>query len=203
MCTAMIHKVAGLYWVVSMYRHDIDKPFTEEERAATEVVVPHVFAAARQARLGELRASTRVSETHGQSSAIVSEEGIVFEFEPTLVDLLRQQWPNWTGPWLPADLWSELRETPRARVTIGTLVVRSDAFDGGRLIHVRRAVAADRLTVREREIAEGFSLGETYKELGERFGISPNTVRRHLANIYEKLGIASKAELDRMLSGLG
>jgi len=33
----------------------------------------------------------------------------------------------------------------------------------------------------------------------ERLQIAPATVRRHLANLYEKLGVSSKAELDRML----
>jgi DNA-binding CsgD family transcriptional regulator len=72
-----------------------------------------------------------------------------------------------------------------------------------RLVHVRRVVVADRLTARERQIAEAFSTGDSYREIGERLTIAPNTVRRHLANIYEKLGISSKVELDRMLGGLG
>jgi DNA-binding NarL/FixJ family response regulator len=50
------------------------------------------------------------------------------------------------------------------------------------------------------EIAGAFSLGETYREIGARLGIAPNTVRRHLGNISEKLGISSKVELDRMLA---
>jgi DNA-binding CsgD family transcriptional regulator len=48
-------------------------------------------------------------------------------------------------------------------------------------------------------VARAFSLGETYREIAERLGIAPNTVRRHLANIYDKLGISSKVELDRMV----
>ena len=80
-------------------------------------------------------------------------------------------------------------------------MVRADPTSGLKLLNVRRAVIADSLTDREREIAQAFSLGDTYKELGARFGISPNTVRRHLSNIYEKLGVSSKVELDRMISG--
>ena len=66
-------------------------------------------------------------------------------------------------------------------------------------MHVRGRIAADELTAREREIARAFALGENYREIGARFSLSPNTVRRHLSNIYEKLGISSKAELDRMI----
>ena len=65
---------------------------------------------------------------------------------------------------------------------------------------MRRSVAADELTARETEVAEAFSLGETHRDIAERLAISPSTVRRHLANIYDKLGISSKVELDRMLA---
>lgn len=58
---------------------------------------------------------------------------------------------------------------------------------------------ANQLTGRERTIAEAFASGDNHREVADRLGISPNTVRRHLSNVYEKLGIASKAELDRML----
>jgi len=54
------------------------------------------------------------------------------------------------------------------------------------------------LTSREREIAKAYSLGDTFRQIAEKLEIAPNTVRRHLTNVYEKLGISSKVELDRM-----
>lgn len=201
MCTSMISPEAGLYWVMSVYRADADRPFTEVEREAMELVVPHLMAAARRARIGQLRVRTHVSDGHGQAAAIANDEGLVLEAEPGFPELLAQGWPGWAGPVLPAPLAEALAAGGQARLVQGRVVLRLDPADGVVLLHVRRAVAADQLTAREREIAEAFSHGESHRELGERFGVSPNTVRRHLANIYEKLGISSKAELDRMLSG--
>ena len=80
------------------------------------------------------------------------------------------------------------------------VVVQGDETEGVHLIHVRRRVASDALTARETEVAEAFSLGDTHRDIAQRLAISPSTVRRHLANIYEKLGISSKVELDRMLA---
>jgi DNA-binding CsgD family transcriptional regulator len=200
LCTSGIQKTAGLYAVLSLYRADPANPFTEAERQAIEIVIPHVFAAARQARVAQLRAATHVSDVHGQSAAIVNDDGLVLEADPGLVDLLRVEWPAWTGPHLPPELVAAMRATPSTRIVRERIVVRADAGDGVRLLHVRRAVLADRLTPREREIAGAFSLGETYREIGTRLGIAPNTVRRHLGNIYGKLGISSKVELDRMLA---
>ena len=202
LCTAMISSAAGLYWVASVYRSDRTKPFSEEERQTMEIVVPHVFAAARRAHLGQLRMRAHVRDMHGQAGAIANESGLVLEAEPGFVDLLRAGWPGWKGPRLPSDLASELPAKPSVRVMREPVVVRADKADGFVILHARSTVPADRLTVREREIAEAFSLGETHREIGERLGLSPNTVRRHLANIYEKLGIGSKAELDRMIGGL-
>ncbi len=202
LCTAMISSAAGLYWVASVYRSDRTKPFSEEERQTMEIVIPHIFAAARRAHLGQLRTRAHVRDMHGQAGAIANKHGLVLEAEPGFVELLRAGWPRWQGPLLPSDLARELPARPSVRVMREPVVVRADKADGFVILHARRTVLADRLTAREREIAEAFSHGETHREIGERLGLSPNTVRRHLANIYEKLGIASKAELDRMISGL-
>lgn len=200
MCTAMISMHAGLYWVMSTYRASEDKPFSETERQAMELIVPHMFAAARRARIGQLRVRTHVADGHGQAAAIANETAIVLEAEPAFAALLAEGWPGWTGPLLPAQAAESIASGLPARINAGRIVLRMDAADGVVLLHARHAVPADTLTAREREIAEAFSLGETHRDLGIRFGVSPNTVRRHLTNIYEKLGISSKAELDRMLS---
>lgn len=202
LCTSIIQQTAGLYGVLSVYRADATHPFTEEERQAIEIVTPHVFAAARHARVNQLRASSRVEDVRGQCAAIVNDVGLVLEAEPSLVALLRLEWPKWSGPHLPPEIVEALKTSrPSARLVRERIVVRTDASsEGVNLLHVRRTVLADRLTPREREIADAFSQGETYREIGARLGIAPNTVRRHLGNIYEKLGISSKVELDRMLA---
>jgi DNA-binding CsgD family transcriptional regulator len=200
MTTAVVAPETGLYWVMSVYREDRGRPFTEAERAFKEAITPHVFSAAREARLGQLRRTAKIAPVHGQTAAIVNAHGTVLEADPELARLLRLEWPGWEGPELPRALAAEVERTGPFHTRHGPLVVRVDEAEGVKLLHVRRSVPADSLTVREREIAEGFSLGETHRELGDRLGISPNTVRRHLANIYEKLGISSKVELDRMLA---
>ena len=53
----------------------------------------------------------------------------------------------------------------------------------------------DRLTPREKEIAESVSRGLTNREIAVELGISPETVKRHLATVYDKLGIRSRVVL--------
>ncbi len=59
----------------------------------------------------------------------------------------------------------------------------------------------DRLTPREREIAQAYSNGDNYHRIAERLFIAPSTVRTHLAAIYRKLGVSSKLELHKVLEG--
>jgi DNA-binding NarL/FixJ family response regulator len=50
----------------------------------------------------------------------------------------------------------------------------------------------EKLTPREQEILELLSKGCYYKEIGDKLGISMNTVRTHLQHIYEKLHVQSR-----------
>jgi len=87
-------------------------------------------------------------------------------------------------------------------------VHRGDLTPGG-----RRAVAAlfstaapetpspfDALTSAEREVAERVVDGSTSRQIAEELFISPRTVDAHLAHIYRKLGISSRARLAAMVA---
>ena len=51
------------------------------------------------------------------------------------------------------------------------------------------------LTDREMEILKEMVTGKNYKAIGEKLYISPLTVRKHTANIYEKLHVNSRAQI--------
>jgi len=50
------------------------------------------------------------------------------------------------------------------------------------------------LSGREKEILHFISRGLLYKEIGQRLGIQKETVKKHLAKIYEKLQVQNKIE---------
>ncbi|MDW4551694.1 response regulator transcription factor [Defluviimonas sp. D31] len=50
------------------------------------------------------------------------------------------------------------------------------------------------LTRRERALLEALSKGLTNRELARDFAISANTVKFHLSNLFEKLGVTSRAQ---------
>ena len=63
----------------------------------------------------------------------------------------------------------------------------------------KRAAAAvtgpESLTGRERQVARLAAQGHTVRQIAERLYISARTVETHLANVYAKLGVTSKADL--------
>lgn len=64
------------------------------------------------------------------------------------------------------------------------------------LLRTRDVVVARRptLTGREIEILEHVASGETSRQIGERLFISENTVKNHVRNILDKLGLHSRSE---------
>ena len=56
------------------------------------------------------------------------------------------------------------------------------------------AVETAHLSKREQEILQHLSQGFLYKEIADSLGISIETVRTHIRNIYEKLQVRSRTE---------
>ena len=50
------------------------------------------------------------------------------------------------------------------------------------------------LSKREKEVLELLSKGLLYKEIAERLGLSVETIKKHLTNIYQKLHVQNKVE---------
>jgi len=76
----------------------------------------------------------------------------------------------------------------RDRVADTTLSVRKLELD-------RRRSRAFGLTKREMEIVRDVIAGYTNREIAERSAISENTVKSHLAHIFNKLGASTRVEL--------
>jgi DNA-binding CsgD family transcriptional regulator len=63
----------------------------------------------------------------------------------------------------------------------------------------RRFVCRDgRLTPRQREIVEHVAMGHTNAEIARAMGVSPNTLRNHLAAVFARVGASNRADLVRL-----
>jgi len=57
------------------------------------------------------------------------------------------------------------------------------------------------LSRREKDVLQLLVDGHGYKQIAERLSISPHTVRKHIANIYHKLHVSSKAQVIKLVHG--
>lgn len=59
------------------------------------------------------------------------------------------------------------------------------------------------LSPRQREVLSSIAAGLTNQRIAERLGISPHTVKTHVERLYERLGVASRADLVRLATEAG
>ena len=57
----------------------------------------------------------------------------------------------------------------------------------------------EQLSPRERSLLEALSKGRTNRELAQEFDITINTVKFHLSNLFEKLGVRNRDPGHRLL----
>ncbi len=64
-----------------------------------------------------------------------------------------------------------------------------------RVRQARQASPTSSLTEQEREIVRHMARGLTNKEIGQRLFLSPNTIKAHISDIMQKLGVKRRAEV--------
>ncbi len=187
----------GLHAFLTCLRHAGQPPFSLAERAALEVLAPHLFAAWRHARLAALHG--HLVRCRSQSAAVVDRFSVVHVAEGRFFSLLRSAWPQWSGVRLP-DLFEPLLSAPGERV-IGGIRWRTTPLgaDGTSVLAGTALGALQRLTPRETSVVARILDGESNAQAADALGISANTLRNALVRAYRKLGVCNRMELVRRL----
>ncbi len=82
--------------------------------------------------------------------------------------------------------WVGLKEVSDIGAYLGTLITPSK---------IAPAKNNYSLTPREMQIVSGVVSGRSNKQIAGRFGISEDTVKHHLSNIFDKTGVSTRVEL--------
>jgi DNA-binding CsgD family transcriptional regulator len=171
--------------------------FTERDRLVLDLLQPHLtrlWQAARVRRLlgAALSELDGVDENDGTGVVFLGLGG-EFEFAtPPAHRLLRTYFSETTGGRLPAALAAWLDSgatTPLKRNRPPRQLVVERSAD--RLLLREKRVEVD-LTAREREVLAWVARGKTNAEVARVLWLAPSTVRKHLENVYGKLGVTTR-----------
>jgi two-component system nitrate/nitrite response regulator NarL len=95
----------------------------------------------------------------------------------------------------PDALFESIEGVMNGRYWVGRESVANVVASVRKLETMRRRSLAFGLTRRELEIMRAVVAGDTNKIVAQRFSISENTVKRHLAQIFDKVGVSNRTEL--------
>jgi DNA-binding CsgD family transcriptional regulator len=172
------------------------RDFRARDRAVLDVLRPHLMRLYRATESRQrLRAALALHETT-KAAVMLLEDNDRVAFASTAARELFERYfgqqgarlPDLLAAWLEEQRRTPIGETLRIDAADRALVV--EFVDGALLLEERRWMP--RVTAREREILDLVAEGITNGEIAERLWISPGTVRKHLDNVYAKLGVHTR-----------
>lgn len=188
---------------VSLYRSNPASAFSEQDRFATERLVPHLDEALTIARL---LAATRLCANADRqwAIAICDPSGLLLFVDPQFEALVQAEWSPGPLRRLPDAAQAALfRGDEGAQYTGRTLTMRCVRDAGLLFVKARARVPADGLSRREFSIAQIIAKGYTHKEVARLLQLSPATIRNHIQTIHQRLGVATNAELVAIMMRAG
>lgn len=199
LCTVSMSSIPQRLSFLALHRRDATCAFTEDERELKQCLMPHLADMVQVNRVMQIASLRADAPDSRMAMAVVDEVGMLHATDPGIGSLLRIEWPDWEGPFLPKPVLATLLDG-RERHFGTSLMFTFQRVRETALVTVNRRTPADTLSPRERAVANEFANGKSYKEVAQRLGISPATVRHHLRGTYEKLGVGDKGELSRLLN---
>ena len=197
--TAIIDEDVGHFYGLGIFRAGKDNNFSEEERAVKQLAMPHIVEAFKINRFFSLKQCI-YKDGLGNSIALVDSVGAIYDIEPNFKQLLRQEWPDWSGARLPEPLSNVVQKLNSPSYEGDACVFSVTPQENFFLISARKRGILDSLSKRQREIAERYANGASSKAIAQSLDISPSTVNNHLNAIYEKLEVSDKAQLSSMMN---
>jgi DNA-binding CsgD family transcriptional regulator len=182
------------------------RDFSERDRLVLDLLQPHLGLLWRAAQTRRrLRATTSALESASEHDTrgliILAPNGRIDVATPSAHRLIREHFGVAPEGELPPALaqWVESSSPTLTRRVTGCRLTVDRSGDTLLLEELRDELG---LTPRERQILAWVARGKTNPEIAEILWIAPTTVRRHLENIYAKLGVRTRTAAAARLLGL-
>ena len=182
------------------------RDFTERDRLVLDVLQPHLAGLWHAARMRRLLRVTlteleQASESDHDGVVLLSLAGEVEFASPPASRLFRDYFGAESGARLPAEVvrWLESASGPLVRRR-GDRQLTVERAEEALLLRERQVEAE--LTAREREVLAWVARGKTNPEIAQLLWLAPSTVRKHLENVYAKLGVNTRTAAVARFLGL-
>ena len=179
--------------------------FTTRDRLVLDLLAPHfsrLWRAARTRRLlgSALAALESAPENEPRGIVLLGIEGDV-EFAAPPASRLLAEFFGENGVGVPSEVSRWLESGSRAlKVQRNDRELTIERSNGALVLQERRLGVE--LTAREREILRWVAQGKTNPEIAELLWLAPSTVRKHLENVYAKLGVNTRTAAVARFLGL-
>lgn len=184
---------------LSIWRANPGLPFSAEDEAMLQAAFPHLMANATDSVLAELERFVIAAGAPQGGRACATLRGRLLLADDRAVALLRREFPRWTGPDLPAALAEAARSGKAQALALAHCVARLEPVRDAVFVALRERSPLDDLTRREREVVALLAEGATHRQIARKLGLAPATVRNHIANVHERLGVHNRAALVRLV----
>jgi DNA-binding CsgD family transcriptional regulator len=182
------------------------RDFSERDRRVANALRPHL---ARLYEASEVKRRLRQALTlheRSQAAVVLIDRDDRIEFaNPAACDLLERAFGEFEG-FLPTQLRVTLPEGGKtghpepARIAVGETCIVMHRV--GEALLLEEEPNLPNLTRREREILDLVAEGRTNAEIATVLWLAPGTVRRHLENVFRKLGVHTRtAAVARLRQG--
>lgn len=199
--TCDIDPLSGLLNDIALWRAQRARPFGEDDRRFMQAAFPHLIEACTHNRLSHLASAASPRMRGSWCAAAADRAGVLHVVDDAFPRLLPREWPGWSGPGLPAPLAEAAAAGVARRIAFEHLVCKVIPMDDLVLLQVRECAEIDRLTAREREICAHTAQGLSHKDIARLLGLSPATVRNHLAAACRRLKARNKAQVAALVQG--
>lgn len=183
------------------------RDFTARDRLVLELLAPHFSRLWHEARTRRVLAKAlaeldRADEQGRRGVIILGPDGKVEFMSPPVHRFLRDFFPGAPPGRLPAGLtdWLEDGRSQSLLRRRGDrrLVVERTADS----LILEERVEEIPLTARERDVLSWVARGKTNAEIAQLLWLAPSTVRKHLENVYAKLGVSTRTAAVARFLGL-
>jgi DNA-binding CsgD family transcriptional regulator len=183
-----------------------ERDFTERDRAVLDILQAHL---GRLWRAGETRRRLQAamdcldsaSEQDTRGFVLLRSDGRIDFASPPARRLVRDYAGATRGGALPAAL-AQWLESGSQKLTLQAGARRLSVRRSGSALLLEEMRDSLDLTPRETQILSWVARGKTNREVAETLWIAPSTVRKHLDNVYAKLGVSTRTAAVARLLGV-